>query len=152
MLGLYDDAGVLQHVGVCGAFSAARRRALVEELQPYRAEAANHPWSPDAATRGQSSPDAATRGQSSPDAPAIETGRRPGGLTRWNAGKDLSWVALRPELVCEVAYDHMEGGRFRHTTQFRRWRPDREPTSCTYGQLARPVRFALADVLAGGGS
>ena len=74
---------------------------------------------------------------------------RPGGVTRWNAGKDLSWVALRPELVCEVAYDHMEGWRFRHTTQFRRWRPDREPGSCTYGQLERPVRFDLADVLSG---
>ena len=129
MLGLYNDDGVLQHVGVCGAFSAARRRDLIAELEPYRIDEAAHPWGAEV---------------------AAEVGdRRPRGVTRWNAGKDLSWVALRPELVCEVAYDHMEGGRFRHTTQFRRWRPDREPTSCTYGQLDRPVRFDLADVLAG---
>jgi ATP-dependent DNA ligase len=129
MLGLYSDDGVLQHVGVCGAFSAARRRELIAELEPYRVDEASHPW-------GSSS--------------VAEVGdRRPGGVTRWNAGKDLSWVALRPDLVCEVAYDHMEGGRFRHTAQFRRWRPDREPTSCTYEQLERPVRFDLADVLSG---
>jgi ATP-dependent DNA ligase len=129
MLGLYNDDGVLQHVGVCGAFSAARRRELIAELEPYRVDESSHPWGSSA---------------------AAEVGdRRPGGVTRWNAGKDLSWVALRPELVCEVAYDHMEGGRFRHTTQFRRWRPDREPESCTYEQLDRPVRFDLADVLSG---
>ena len=86
------------------------------------------------------------------DAETVEPGepdRRPGGVTRWNAGKDLSWVPLRPELVCEVAYDHMEGGRFRHTAQFRRWRPDREPASCTYDQLDRPVNFDLASVFSG---
>jgi len=127
MLGLYDDAGVLQHVGVCGAFSAARRRELVAELEPYRADETGHPWAPTA----------------DPDS----TDRRPGGVTRWNAGKDLSWVALRPELVCEVAYDHMEGGRFRHTTQFRRWRADKDPRSCGYDQLERPASFNLADVL-----
>ncbi len=129
MLGLYDDAGALQHVGVCGAFSAVRRRELISELEPYRVVEAEHPWSP-AAVSGVGD-------------------RRPGGVTRWNAGKDLSWVPLRPRLVCEVAYDHMEGGRFRHTTQFRRWRPDREPESCTYAQLDQPVRFDLADVLSG---
>ncbi len=129
MLGLYNADGALQHVGVCGAFSAARRRELISELEPYRMDESTHPWGP---------------------AVSAEVGdRRPGGVTRWNAGKDLSWVALRPELVCEVAYDHMEGGRFRHTTQFRRWRPDREPASCTYEQLERPVRFDLADVLSG---
>ena len=74
-------------------------------------------------------------------------GRLPGGLSRWNRDKDLSWQPLRPELVCEVAYDHMEGSRFRHTAQFRRWRPDREPRSCTYAQLDRPVSFELAQVL-----
>jgi len=129
MLGLYNDEGVLQHVGVCGAFSAARRRELIAELAPYRMDESEHPWG---------------------SGVAADIGdRRPGGVTRWNAGKDLSWVALRPELVCEVAYDHMEGGRFRHTAQFRRWRPDREPSSCTYEQLERPVRFDLADVLSG---
>jgi len=130
MLGLYNDEGVLQHVGVCGAFSTARRRELIAELDPYRIDESEHPWGSAIA--------------------ATEADRRPGGVTRWNAGKDLSWVALRPELVCEVAYDHMEGGRFRHTAQFRRWRPDREPTSCTYEQLERPVKFDLADVLTGG--
>jgi len=130
MLGLYNDEGVLQHVGVCGAFSTARRRELIAELDPYRIAESEHPWGSAIA--------------------ATEADRRPGGVTRWNAGKDLSWVALRPELVCEVAYDHMEGGRFRHTAQFRRWRPDREPTSCTYEQLERPVKFDLADVLTGG--
>ena len=129
MLGLYNDEGVLQHVGVCGAFSAARRRELIAELEPYRMDESAHPWG---------------------SGVTADVGdRRPGGVTRWNAGKDLSWVALRPELVCEVAYDHMEGGRFRHTAQFRRWRPDREPDSCTYEQLERPVRFDLADVLSG---
>lgn len=129
MLGLYNDDGVLQHVGVCGAFSAVRRRELIAELEPYRIDESAHPWG---------------------SGVTADVGdRRPGGVTRWNAGKDLSWVALRPELVCEVAYDHMEGGRFRHTAQFRRWRPDREPASCTYEQLERPVRFDLADVLSG---
>jgi ATP-dependent DNA ligase len=137
MLGLYNDAGVLQHVGVCGAFTAARRRELIAELEPYRVDEAEHPW-------GAPGSGAEVTG-GGPDAD-----RRPGGVTRWNAGKDLSWVALRPELVCEVAYDHMEGGRFRHTTQFRRWRPDRDATSCTYAQLDRPVQFDLADVLTSG--
>ena len=134
MLGLYAENGVLQHVGVCGAFSAARRRELIAELEPYRTDDAAHPWNYSELTEGVE---------------AGEPDRRPGGVTRWNAGKDLSWVPLRPELVCEVAYDHMEGGRFRHTAQFRRWRPDREPQSCTYEQLDRPVNFDLARVLSG---
>jgi ATP-dependent DNA ligase len=137
MLGLYGDNGVLQHVGVCGAFSAVRRRELIAELAPYRTDDSAHPWEmPDA--------DAAA---SDGGAAEGEPDRRPGGVTRWNAGKDMSWVPLQPSLVCEVAYDHMEGGRFRHTAQFRRWRTDREPTSCTYEQLDRPVIFDLADVL-----
>jgi ATP-dependent DNA ligase len=135
MLGLYNDDGVLQHVGVCGAFSAVRRRELIKELEPYRTDESEHPWSPAAPSDAEG---------------AAAADRRPGGVTRWNAGKDLSWVPLRPELVCEVAYDHMEGGRFRHTTQFRRWRPDREPETCTYEQLDRPVNFDLADVLTPG--
>jgi ATP-dependent DNA ligase len=144
MLGLYADNGVLQHVGVCGAFSAARRRELIAELEPYRTDDAKHPWNSarDPGSTATTEPDGQDR------RPADED-RRPGGVTRWNAGKDLSWVPLRPELVCEVAYDHMEGGRFRHTAQFRRWRPDREPASCTYEQLDRPVNFDLARVLSG---
>jgi ATP-dependent DNA ligase len=135
MLGLYGDNGVLQHVGVCGAFSAARRRELIAELEPYRTDEGAHPWGSTHAAHAEAEP-------------GVED-RRPGGVTRWNAGKDLTWVPLRPELVCEVAYDHMEGGRFRHTAQFRHWRTDRDPLSCTYDQLDRPVNFDLANVLSG---
>jgi len=134
LLGLYNDAGALQHVGVAGAFPMARRRELVGELAPYALEDGDeHPWAEWA------------------DAMREGGDRMPGAISRWNAKKDLSWVPLRPELVCEVAYDHMEGDRFRHTAQFRRWRPDRDPASCGYDQLERPVRFDLADVLVGRG-
>ncbi|RFU88008.1 ATP-dependent DNA ligase [Streptomyces triticagri] len=131
LLGLYDDAGALQHVGVCAAFSMKRREELIAELEPLRMEsAAGHPW---AAWAEES---------------AHESARLPGAPSRWSGKKDLSWVPLRPERVAEVAYDHMENGaRFRHTAQFRRWRPDRAPESCTYAQLEEPVRYALGEVL-----
>ncbi|MFD6433270.1 ATP-dependent DNA ligase [Streptomyces venezuelae] len=131
LLGLYDDGGALQHVGVCAAFSMKRRADLIEELEPLRmTSAAGHPWS------------------SWTDETAHETARMPGAPSRWTGKKDLSWVPLRPERVCEVAYDHMENGqRFRHTAAFRRWRADRAPESCTYAQLEQPVRHALDDVL-----
>ncbi|MFI1677707.1 ATP-dependent DNA ligase [Streptomyces sp. NPDC020607] len=131
LLGLYDDGGALQHVGVCAAFSMQRRAELIEELEPLRMEsAAGHPWA------------------SWTDGTAHETARMPGAPSRWSGKKDLSWVPLRPERVCEVAYDHMENGqRFRHTAAFRRWRADRTPESCTYAQLEQPVRHALDDVL-----
>jgi ATP-dependent DNA ligase len=110
LLGLYGDDGRLQHVGVAASFSMARRRELVDELAPYvEADLSQHPW-------GEWADQAAHAG-----------GRLPGAVSRWSAGKDLSFVPLRPELVVEVAYDHMEGDRFRHTAQFRRWRPDRTP-------------------------
>ena len=126
VLGLHDGAGALQHVGVAASFPMARRATLVEELQPYLlAEGEPHPW-----------------------LGAGTSERAPGGeQSRWNRGKDMSFVPLRPELVVEVAYDHMEGSRFRHTAQFRHWRPDRDPASCTYDQLDRPVLFDLASVL-----
>ncbi|WP_046508600.1 ATP-dependent DNA ligase [Streptomyces odonnellii] len=131
LLGLYDSGGALQHVGVCAAFPMKRRAELVEELGPLRMESAEgHPWGAWA------------------DESAHESARLPGGPSRWSGTKDLSWLPLRPERVCEVAYDHMEGNRFRHTAQFRRWRPDRTPESCTYGQLEEPVRYDLAEVLA----
>jgi ATP-dependent DNA ligase len=118
LLGLYDDAGALQHVGVCASFSTAKRKELAEFLAPYREDAiAAHPWKHWA------------------DQAAGEVKRIPGGQSRWSQGKDLSWEPLRPELVVEVAYDHMQGDRFRHTAQFRRWRPDKKPTDCTYAQL-----------------
>jgi ATP-dependent DNA ligase len=125
LLGLYDDRGRLQHVGVAASFSKQRRAELVEELAPYRTEHGAHPWEADS-----------------------DVERRPGAnVSRWNNAKDLSFEPLRPELVVEVAYDHMEGPRFRHVAHFRRWRPDRDPRSCTYEQLERPVAFDLAEVL-----
>jgi ATP-dependent DNA ligase len=127
----------LQHVGVAASFSMARRKELVEELAPYRMaddELAQHPWGRWA------------------QAQAHESSRMPGNVSRWNATKDLSFVPLRPELVVEVAYDQMEGNRFRHTAHFRRWRPDRDPHSCGYDQLERVVSFRLADVLSPVGS
>jgi ATP-dependent DNA ligase len=129
LLGLYTDDGRLQHVGVVASFPMARRASLVEELAPLRTEIEDHPW-------GQWADQSAHEGK-----------RMPGSVSRWNAGKDLSFVPLRPELVVEVAYDHMEGDRFRHTTQFRRWRTDRDASSCNYDQLEEPIRFDLADIL-----
>ncbi len=119
LLGLYDDGGVLQHVGVCSSFAAQKRLELVNFLKPYRKDAlGNHPWK-SWADEGSSN----------------GASRMPGGQSRWSAGKDLSWEPLRPELVVEVAYDHMQGNRFRHTAQFRRWRSDKRPTDCTFDQL-----------------
>jgi len=128
LLGLYDDEGNLHHVGVAAAFSMVRRRQLLDELAPYRlSPGKSHPWS----ERG-------------------EFERIPGASqSRWSAGKNMEWEPLRPELVVEVGYDHMEGDRFRHVTQFKRWRPDRDPISCNFGQLERPVAFSLSDVLKG---
>ncbi|MBB3085584.1 ATP-dependent DNA ligase [Geodermatophilus sabuli] len=134
LLGLYNDAGDLQHIGVAASFPMARRAELVEELAPYRAQALDgHPW--------QDWANAETNGEGEH--------RMPGAQSRWNAGKDLSWVPLRPELVVEIKYDQLEGRRLRHTGQFLRWRTDREPRSCTYDQLEVPVRYDLAEVFAG---
>ncbi|MGW3730609.1 ATP-dependent DNA ligase [Streptomyces sp. F001] len=131
LLGLYDDRGTLQHVGVSAAFSMERRAELVEELEPLRMDVSGHPWAAWA------------------EEEAHEAARLPGAPSRWAGKKDLSWVPLRPERVCEVAYDHMENGvRFRHTARFRRWRPDRTPESCTYAQLEEPVRYDLAEIFA----
>jgi ATP-dependent DNA ligase len=121
LLGLYDSTGVLQHVGVCASFTAEKRRELVGFLAPYREHAlANHPW----------------REWAGSESTPAETGHRlPGGQSRWSQGKDLSWEPLRPELVVEVAYEHMQGARFRHMAHFRRWRIDKSPGDCTYAQL-----------------
>jgi ATP-dependent DNA ligase len=121
LLGLFDDAGALQHVGVCASFTQDKRRQLVEFLAPYRRDALlNHPWKEWAEHA---------------DAAAEVGHRMPGGQSRWSQGKDLSWEPLRPELVVEVAYEHMQGSRFRHLAQFRRWRTDKQPSDCTYAQL-----------------
>jgi ATP-dependent DNA ligase len=136
LLGLFDDAGALQHVGVCASFSTAKRKELVEFLEPYRENALpTHPW--------QRWAEEVTEGD--------ETVKRmPGGHSRWSQGKDLSWEPLRPELVVEVAYDHMQGDRFRHTAQFRRWRTDKKPSDCTYDQLEVIPPQELAEIFAGG--
>jgi ATP-dependent DNA ligase len=128
LLGLFDERGVLASVGVIGAFPMERRRELFTEMQELVTGFDGHPWNWAAHEQGERTP-------------------RKNETSRWNAGKDLSFVPLRPERVVEVRYDYMEGTRFRHTAQFVRWRPDREPGSCTYEQLERPVSFELADVL-----
>jgi ATP-dependent DNA ligase len=135
LLGLYSGDGTLASVGVIGAFPMAKRRELFTEFQPLITTFDEHPWNWAAHISGERTP------------------RRNEG-SRWNAGKDLSFVPLRPERVVEVRYDHMEGERFRHTAQFNRWRPDRDPRSCTYDQLEQPVTFSLGDIVPGlgGGS
>ncbi len=129
LLGLYDDEGTLHHVGVTASFTMARRRELVDEIAPLRENALDgHPW---AAWAG----------------PEEEWGgRMPGAQSRWNAKRDLSWEPLRPERVVEVAFDHLQGDRFRHATTFQRWRPDRDPRTCTYAQLEVAVPEELAAV------
>jgi ATP-dependent DNA ligase len=130
LLGLYDDAGKLHHVGVTSSFTMARRTELVEELAPLRVDAmTHHPWREWA------------------DAAGHEMTRMPGGQSRWSAGKDLSWEPLRVERVCEVKYDHMQGDRFRHAATFLRWRPDKPPKDCRYDQLEVAVPFELKKVL-----
>jgi ATP-dependent DNA ligase len=130
LLGLYDDQGRLQHIGVSASFTEKRRAELLEELQPLVVEdLSEHPWG-----------DWSEWAIANPD-------RVPGTQSRWSAGKDLSFVPLRPERVLEVGYDHMEGSRFRHTAQFKRWRTDRDPESCGYEQLDEPVSYDLASVL-----
>jgi ATP-dependent DNA ligase len=128
LLGLYDDDGGLVNVGAVGAFPFEQRRALFKELQPLVTTFAGHPWD-------WAEGEATTRAPRSPES------------SRWSAGKDLTFVPLRPERVVEVRYDHMEGDRFRHTAQFVRWRPDRDARSCVFSQLEQPVRFDLSGVL-----
>jgi ATP-dependent DNA ligase len=130
LLGLYKEDGTLASVGVIGAFPMAERRRLFTELQPLVTTFDAHPWNWAAHMAGDRTP------------------RRNEG-SRWNAGKDLSFVPLRPERVVEVRYDHMEGQRFRHTAQFNCWRPDRDPRSCTYSQLELPLTFSLGDIVPG---
>jgi ATP-dependent DNA ligase len=132
LLGLHGEDGKLHHVGVIGAFPAARRAALVRELEPLLLQPGqSHPWMEWA------------------NAEAHQGHRLPGAVSRWNATKDLSFVPLRPERVVEVKYEHMEGDRFRHLAYFVRWRPDREPESCTYEQLEQPLTFKLTDIVPG---
>jgi ATP-dependent DNA ligase len=136
LLGLFDNQGALHHVGVCSSFSVERRQELAEFLNPYRKDALqDHPW----------------RKWADFTAEDVEAGRRmPGGKSRWSQGKDLSWEPLRPELVLQVAYDHMQGDRFRHVAQFRRWRSDKKPKECTYEQLEVVPPQELRQIFASG--
>ena len=129
LLGLYDDAGVLHHVGITSSFKMARRQELLQELAPLREDAiASHPW------------------RDWGHATVGDAQRMPGAQSRWSGGKDLSWEPLRPERVCEVRYDHLQGDRFRHATQFVRWRPDKAPADCRYDQLDVTTPYELAKV------
>lgn len=131
LLGLYDDEGNLHHVGVASSFTAARRKQLVGELEPWRENALeDHPW----------------RNWADAAAQASAEGKMPGGMSRWSAGKDLSWEALRPELVAEVRYEHVQSGRFRHGGRLVRFRTDRTPESCTYAQLDEVAPAELAAI------
>jgi ATP-dependent DNA ligase len=134
LLGLYDDDGVLQHVGVTSSFTMAMRKELAKELAPLRRNAMDdHPWREWAGT-------------------AAESSRMPGGQSRWSAGKDLSWEPLRIERVCEVKYDHMQGDRFRHAAIFLRWRPDKQPQDCRYDQLEVTKPYELERIFSSGSS
>jgi ATP-dependent DNA ligase len=135
LLGLYDDRGVLQHVGVTSSFTMAKRKELVKELEPLRKNALDaHPWREWAR------------------ADAGELNRMPGAQSRWSAGKDLSWEPLRIERVCEVKYDHLQGDRFRHAATFLRWRPDKQPLDCRYDQLEVTASYELEKVFSSGSS
>ena len=134
LLGLYADDGKLQHIGVSASFTAKRRAELLEELRPLECPIEEHPW-------GEWQEWAVAQSQSG------RADRVPGTQSRWSAGKDLSFTPLRPERVIEVGYDHMEGRRFRHTAQFKRWRLDRDPESCGYEQLEEPLSYDLARIL-----
>jgi ATP-dependent DNA ligase len=132
LLGLYDDRGVLQHVGVTSAFTTAMRARLAKELAPLREHAIDdHPWCEWAGAAAQSS-------------------RMPGAQSRWSAGKDLSWEPIRIERVCEVKYDHMQGDRFRHAALFLRWRPDKRPQDCRYDQLEVTQPYELEKIFSSG--
>ena len=129
LLGLYDDQGTLQHVGVSASFTVARRAELIAELRPLEVDPADHPWGAWQSAESNSGD------------------RLPGVQSRWSAGKDLSFVTLDPVRVVEVGYDHMEGTRLRHTAHFKRWRPDRDPASCGYEQLEQPLGYDLGKIL-----
>jgi ATP-dependent DNA ligase len=134
LLGLYDKAGVLQHVGVTSSFTMAKRKELAAELAPLQKGAMDdHPWREWAQADGS------------------DTKRMPGGQSRWSAGKDLSWEPLRIERVCEVKYDHLQGNRFRHATVFQRWRPDKQPSDCRYDQLEVTTAYELEKVFGAAG-
>ena len=161
LLGLYGSGGRLNHVGVTAAFTDVRRSELVEELAPLRTDVADHPW----AHWAEVMDEASANGQRVPGARGLVTETADGGeiarraakqrstrqQSRWTGTKDLSFVLLRPERVCEVAFDHLQGDRFRHAATFKRWRPDRTPASCTYEQIEPAPECTLRDVFEAAG-
>jgi ATP-dependent DNA ligase len=151
LLGLYDERGVLHHVGVTSSFTMAARKALVSELAPLRREALKgHPWREWAEAGEAQLARRPVRRSFSEGGSLGEGGRMPGGASRWSAGKDLSWEPLRIERVCEVKYDHLQGDRFRHATTFLRWRPDKATADCRYDQLEVTTPFELEKVFGAG--
>lgn len=139
LLGLYDDAGVLQHVGITSSFTLAARKELLQELAPLRENAIdNHPW--------RNWEQAGVGDAERMPGEVSDSRRMPGAKSRWSGGKDLGWEPLRPERVCEVRYDHLQGRRFRHATTFLRWRNDKPPQDCRYDQLEATAPFELAQV------
>ena len=133
LLGLYDDAGTLHHVGIASSFKAADREKLAEKLGPLREGAReHHPWRDWAAWQDEASEQ-----------------RLPGATSRWNRGKDLSWEPIQIGLVCEVSFDHLQGTRFRHATHFKRWRPDKPHTECRYDQFEITPPLELAKIFGG---
>ncbi len=144
LLGLYDDEGALHHVGVAASFTATRRRELVDELAPYRMSSfEGHPW----AGWGEAvEHDGSAVSEARATGDAAPAQRRPGAPSRWNSQKDLSWTPLRPDLVCEVTYEHLQSGRFRHMAHFQRWRADKDPSECTYAQLEQVVPYELTEI------
>jgi ATP-dependent DNA ligase len=141
LLGLFDDEGKLHHVGICASFKRERREELAKELEPLRENAREgHPWAKWAPSEAELE---AAGEEGAPQ-------RKPGATSRWNRGKDLSWEPLRIERVCEVAYDHMQGTRFRHATHFRRWRPDKSPKDCAYSKLDTAPAAEIAKIFGTG--
>ncbi|MBX3189992.1 MAG: ATP-dependent DNA ligase [Labilithrix sp.] len=151
LLGLYDDEGSLHHVGICAAFKREERAKLAKLLEPLRENAREgHPWAEWARWSSAGRGGAAEGGAEWVDEQKADDGhpnrRVPGATSRWNRGKDLSWEPLRIERVCEVAYDHMQGTRFRHATHFQRWRPDKPPSECRYDQLEVNAPYEIAKI------
>ena len=145
LLGLYDDAGHLHHVGVASSFTARRRKELLGELAPLLDGALqSHPWRDWAAPARPEGDREVT--SDTPGASAGAGGRMPGSPSRWNAKKDLHWTPLRLELVAEVAYEQVQNGRFRHSARLLHWRPDRDPSSCTFAQIEVVPAFELAQI------
>jgi len=151
LLGLYDDAGFLHHVGVTSAFTREGRAELAQKLEPLRDNAREgHPWGDWAEWQDKEPASGVAAKLQDDEVRAKPDQRRPGATSRWNRGKDLSWEPIRIGLVCEVAFEHLQGMRFRHAAKFQRWRPDKPAAECRYDQLAETPAFELQNIFGGG--